>query len=131
MTYRKLYQHLFTRFKPYDVTPEQWSLLNHLCEQEGINQKELAARLGKDPPTTTRILDGLDRKQLIRRQPNPDDRRSFLIFLTEEGRSIAKQLLPIEQETIKAAVAGLNKEQIEVFLQVLNHINDNIDQSSV
>lgn len=106
-------------------------MLNHLCGQEGMSQKELAARLGKDQPTTTRILDGLDRKGFIRRQANPQDRRSFQIYLTNEGRSIAKRLLPIEQQTMEAVVDGLNKEQIEMFLQVLNHINHNVDHSKV
>ena len=64
-TYRRA-SHLFANaLKPYDITPEQWLVLYHIGEHEGLNQKEVAAKADKDQPTTTRILDLLEKKDIL------------------------------------------------------------------
>lgn len=64
-TYRRA-SHLFANaLKPYDITPEQWLVLYHIGEHEGLNQKEVAAKADKDQPTTTRILDLLEKKGIL------------------------------------------------------------------
>lgn len=55
----KLRTEMARRLKPFGLTPEQWSVLNRLAEQDGISQRELATRTFKDQPTTARILDKL------------------------------------------------------------------------
>ena len=42
--------------KPYDVTPEQWVILNKLFDEDGISQRELAQRVAKNHPNTTRRI---------------------------------------------------------------------------
>ncbi|CAH0117803.1 MarR family winged helix-turn-helix transcriptional regulator [Paenibacillus sp. MSJ-34] len=120
--YRKISHVLTMRFKPFDITLEQFAVLFRLHEDDGITQKELAERSGKDQPTTTRILDCLERKGMIRRQPKTDDRRAYSIYMTEEGRRIAAQLLPIEKETLEQLTEGIPEEQMVLFRQMLTII---------
>src|SRR5688572_15254749 len=65
-----------------DITPEQWFILFRLHENEGQSQGELADKDLQDHPNITRMLDMLEKRQLVIRTADPQDRRKFLIFLT-------------------------------------------------
>ncbi len=71
-----------------DLTPPQYSVLHLLWEEDGRPFKDFADALLCTRPTITGIIDSLERKGLVRRQPNPDDRRSLLATLTDEGREL-------------------------------------------
>lgn len=128
-TSRKMAQLLACRFKPFDITVEQWSVLCRLREQDGITQKELAARAVKDQPTITRILDCLDRKGMVRREANAEDRRSFLIRITPEGAKMADKLIPLEMQSMKDIMNGLSPERIAAFRETLRLLENNADQA--
>ena len=126
---RKMAQLLASRFKPFDITVEQWSVLCRLREQDGITQKELAARAVKDQPTITRILDCLDRKEMVRREANAEDRRSFLIRITPKGAAMADKLIPIEMQTMQDLMDGVPGERIEAFRETLRVLENNADRA--
>ena len=78
-----------------DLTPPQYQTLRLLWDQDSQPFKDLAAANGCTRPTMTGIVDTLEKNGLVTRQPNPDDRRSLLVTLSEkgaalEGRSPAK-----------------------------------------
>lgn len=127
-THRKLSNYLTRKFKPYDITPEQWGVLNRLWDKDGISQKEISEITIKDQTTLTRILDKLEWKGLIERQTSPDDRRSFLIFLTEAGRSLKDKLVPIAGEALDEALQGLSEEEIKQLKVLLNKIFMNVGE---
>jgi DNA-binding MarR family transcriptional regulator len=117
--------------KPYDITPEQWSVLLMICDRSGINQKEVAAAAAKDQPTTARIVELLLKKGFIRKSMNPEDRRAFQLYATEEGQALIGNTLDLEQQTIDAAVAGLTPEQLEelrTMLELIYHNTGNTHQ---
>lgn len=124
-TGRRISQLLGHRFAPYEVTTEQWSVLARLGEEDGISQKDLAFRVSKDQTNVTRILDQLERKGLIVRKPNPEDRRSYLPFVTEEGRRLYEKLVPIEEEVVAAVTAGISPEETDALIKLLARIADN------
>jgi DNA-binding MarR family transcriptional regulator len=115
------------RIKAYDVTPEQWVLLHRLWEKDGLSQKELAAQIVKDQPNTTRILDKLGQKGLIRRANNADDRRAFVISLTDAGRELVSILFPLVQEVRENACRGVSDEEIALLKSLLNKISKNLE----
>ncbi|WP_245590421.1 MarR family winged helix-turn-helix transcriptional regulator [Aneurinibacillus terranovensis] len=125
-TYRKLTHLLFQRFKEYDITPEQWVILHRLSQQDGINQKEIAIRTAKDQPTTTRILDVLYKKALIQKQMSETDRRAFLVYLTDKGKALVEQTIPIEKSTLEEAVRGIEPAELELFKTLISQIDQNI-----
>ncbi|MEA5113367.1 MAG: MarR family transcriptional regulator [Geobacteraceae bacterium] len=114
------------RLKPFGITPEQWVVLNRLSEGDGVSQRELADRIVKDQPNTTRILDKMAQKGLIRRDPDPQDRRAFLIFLTSDGRRLRDKLLPIVQELRKISAHGFSEEEIMMLKNLLRRFTGNL-----
>ncbi|WP_276351652.1 MarR family winged helix-turn-helix transcriptional regulator [Cohnella caldifontis] len=128
VSYRKISALLASRLRPIGLTPEQWSVLARISEKDGQIQKEIAERAGKDKPTTTRILDGLEAKGFITRKIGPSDRRSFEVSLTEQGRNAAELAAPVERDTIREACAGFTAEQYRTMMKWLDAINSNVDR---
>ncbi|MBB3110738.1 DNA-binding MarR family transcriptional regulator [Paenibacillus phyllosphaerae] len=119
---RRLTLLLALRYQPYDITTEQWSVLNRLYEQDGISQKELSRRAEKDQTNITRILDQLERKGLAERKANEADRRSFLAFITPKGRELNETLLPIENEVIRLVQDGMTEEEVALLRRLLKKL---------
>ncbi|MEU8953188.1 MarR family transcriptional regulator [Streptomyces sp. NPDC048518] len=83
-----------------------------------ITLRDLTERLGSDPPYTSVIVDDLVRRGLAERITNPDDRRSKLVHLTEEGRATAARATAI-LTTPPDALLELPAEDIEALDRVL------------
>ena len=107
-----------------DITPEQYGILHVLREEGGLSQKEIGNILFKDKPNVSRMLDSLERKRLIFRQPT--DRRKFAIFLTEEGKKLAEEILPIGLQLEEKSLNGLLAREIESLESMLNKIYGNV-----
>ncbi|WCK53405.1 MarR family transcriptional regulator [Aneurinibacillus sp. Ricciae_BoGa-3] len=129
-TYRKIIQLLFHRLKDYGITPEQWTVLYRISQEDGINQKEIAVRTGKDQPTTARILDVLYKKGFVQKEMSTADRRAFLVFLTDKGKTIVEQTIPIEKSVIGDLVSGINSSEIELVKKVLIQMGENLKNNT-
>lgn len=123
----RMKNNLLHHFKGYDVTPEQWAILNRLWEREDISPKELAELTSKDQPTTVRMLSKLEKKGFITRQVNPDDNRAYLIHLTSKGQELKDKLFPLAFKALDKAIKGIDKKQIEEVKSVLNKIFNNLN----
>lgn len=125
-TNTKLKNKLLQRFNEYNVTPEQWSVLKCLWEQEGVTPKELADKIAKDKPTTNRILEKLQAKELIVREPHPLDKRAYQTFLTDRGRALKDELIPRARQLFEEATIGMERDKVMEIKKLLNQIYDNL-----
>ncbi|AEB76399.1 MarR family winged helix-turn-helix transcriptional regulator [Clostridium botulinum] len=123
----KIKKELTSRFNKYDVTIEQWRLLTRLWKVDGISQTQLAIRCSKDLPTVTRMLDKLEKKEVIERKEDPNDSRAYLVFLTEKGKGLEEKLDPIAYEIENKSIQNVRKEDIEVVKKVLDIMITNLD----
>lgn len=102
-------------------------VIRRLGEQEGISQKELSIRMTKDQTNITRLLDQLEKKKLVIRRPNKEDRRSFLAYLTENGRKVNEKIILAESHITEIVFEGLSEERIALLKEVIEDIAENID----
>ena len=128
VAYRKLTGLLQQRLKAYDITPEQWSVLYHISRTEGMIQRDIAELAEKDHPTTTRILDHLLKKGLIVKQINDEDRRAFLVTMTELGHQLLEQTTPIEHSITVDIQQCMSEDEFESFMKALRLINTHASQ---
>ncbi len=110
-----------------DLTPEQWVILDHLMASNGLSQTDLAGRSYKNAPTVSRILDVLERKKFVERQRFDNDRRRYKIYLTDEGREIAKRALPIAEQLRTQGWNGLDDEDYERFIKIVETVFGNFN----
>src|SRR4029079_981978 len=74
-----------------NLTIEQWSVLYHLWKQDGISQQELCNASYRDKPSITRLVDNLEKLQLVKRVSSESDRRMNLIYLTGRAQKLQDQ----------------------------------------
>ena len=110
-----------------DLTPEQWVILDHLLTDNGVSQTELASKSYKNAPTVSRILDVLERKKFVERQRFENDRRRYKIFLTDQGIDVARRALPIAQKLRNDGWEGLNDEDYDYFIRIIETVFNNFD----
>ncbi|MBO9565078.1 MAG: MarR family transcriptional regulator [Niastella sp.] len=109
-----------------NVTIEQWSVLYHLWKQDGISQQELCNATFRDKPSITRLVDNLEKLQLVKRVSSDADRRMNLIFLTRQAQKLQEQSMGLAEETLNEALEGVPPERIEICKEVLQIVYDNL-----
>ncbi len=108
------------------LTIEQWSILYHLWKEDGKSQQELCNATFRDKPSITRLVDNLEKLNLVSRVPSESDRRINLIFLTKESFKLQEQTMKMAEETLNESLAGVPPDQIEVCKNVLQLVYDNL-----
>src|SRR5688500_15937751 len=119
--------HQIFQARGYDITPEQWAVLNRLWEQDGLSQVELAERTFKDKPSTTRILNLLEQKGIVLRRRDAEDGRVIHVFLTKAGKDLKEKLIPCAEEVLVKSGQNLTKEEVSQFKQILRKILANLE----
>ena len=109
----------------YDLTVDQWVLIDHLHRNPAISQNQLGELTTKDAPTVTRIIDLLTKKNLAERRLADDDRRKFLISLTPAGEELYEQLLPLVVEIRRQGWGRLSDEDYQHFTRIMDSIYQN------
>jgi DNA-binding MarR family transcriptional regulator len=107
------------------VTPEMWLVLSRLLARDGIPQSELAASLFRDAPNVSRILSGLEVQGLVRREPDPDDRRKVRVKLTEDGRAFVERTAPRAAGVRDRLYAGIEKKRLLAARETVRRIEEN------
>jgi DNA-binding MarR family transcriptional regulator len=109
-----------------NLTIEQWSVLYHLWKEDGKSQQELCNATFRDKPSITRLVDNLERLQLVKRVASSDDRRINLIYLTRLAQKMQEQTMGLAEETLNEALGGVPSDKIDVCKSVLQVVYDNL-----
>ncbi len=116
-----------TKIKEFDISPEQWSLIFRVVENEGLTQKELSDTTYKDQANITRSIDRIEKKGFLNRVSNSSDRRIINLFPTQKAKELVKKIVPISNEYNKQLSQGLSKNESEELLRLLNIIYKNVE----
>jgi DNA-binding MarR family transcriptional regulator len=116
-----------TKIKEFDISPEQWSLIFRVVENEGLTQKELSDTTYKDQANITRSIDRLEKKGFLNRVSNSSDRRIINLFPTQKAKELVEKIVPISNEYNKQLSQGLSKNESEELLRLLNIIYKNVE----
>ncbi|WP_266367756.1 MarR family winged helix-turn-helix transcriptional regulator [Tellurirhabdus rosea] len=129
-TIKKIRNALQKRFNDegFDLTVDQWVVIDHIARNPGISQNTLADLTTKDAPTVTRIIDLLVKKSLVERRTAEDDRRKFLIHLTEAGEQKYGEVLPVVVEIRRRGWGDLSEEDYQHFVRIMDSIYNNFNE---
>ncbi|WP_234734917.1 MarR family winged helix-turn-helix transcriptional regulator [Tellurirhabdus bombi] len=129
-TIKKIRNALQKRFNEagFDLTVDQWVLMDHVARNPGISQNTLSELTTKDAPTVTRIIDLLTKKKLVERRMAEDDRRKFLIHLTDIGDQKYNEILPLVIEIRRRGWGDLSEEDYQHFVRIMDSIYRNFNE---
>jgi DNA-binding MarR family transcriptional regulator len=109
-----------------DITIEQWSVLYHLWKQDGLSQQQLCEATFRDKPSITRLVDNLEKLNLVKRVASKDDRRINMIYLTQQAQDLQEQTMGLANQTLNEALEGVTNGQIEIAKEVLQKVYENL-----
>jgi DNA-binding MarR family transcriptional regulator len=96
-----------------------WPLLH-----EGpMRLRELAEHKGVDQSTISRQAASLVQSGLLRRDPDPADRRACLLALTERGRDFCRELVESRRQAIADALGGWSPDRVALFVELFRDFN--------
>lgn len=107
------------------LTPPQYHLLRTLWDDDLMPLKDLAEASNCTRATITGLIDSLEAKGLVRRVPNPEDRRSLLAELTPEGHALRQQSESL-QAVYSQCCEGLAPYEFQQLGFLLSRLNDSL-----
>ncbi|WP_420032377.1 MarR family winged helix-turn-helix transcriptional regulator [Streptomyces sp. cg28] len=118
---RRLHRIQKRQLEPVGITPAQSRLLRALVHYETPpRMADLADRLEVVPRAVTTVVDGLEAGELVRRMPDPTNRRVIRIELTERGRAALRELRSARRAAAEEILAPLDTEQRAQLTVLLN-----------
>lgn len=118
--YRKTQIHLNHTLKAYDLNSAEFVYLLHLDETR-VNLRDLGDDLRMDHAQTTRVVKSLEEKGLILKERG-EDRRCYLVSLTDQGQIIKPQILSVMREWVGQLTQDLEENELELFLNLLHKV---------
>ena len=113
------------RLEPLGLSPRAWGVLSTLVESGPLTQIELATATATDRTAMVYLLDELERQGLVERMPNPDDRRSYLIHLTAQGKQTQRKAgaeLAKQAETLLEPLDAAERRQlVDLLTRIADH----------
>ena len=97
-----------------------------LWKEDGQSQQQLCDATFRDKPSITRLVDNLEKLNLVKRVSSKDDRRSNLIYLTKEAIQLQEKSMELASQTLNEALNGVTNNQIEIAKEVLHKVYDNL-----
>ena len=116
---------------PYGFSVGQLPVLGMLSEGEALPQKLLAQGAKIEQPSMAQMLNRMERDGLIHRAPDPADKRSSLISLTETARNQLPAVLDDMKRGGNDALAGLTPDEIATLTRLLRTVIANLESMSV
>ena len=128
-TFQAFTRTMAQRLAGHDITLSMWYFLRLLWEGDGRTQKDISTELGLTPPTTVSAMDNLERRGLIIRKRNPQDRREIHVYLTPAGRQLKTKLSRYAHEVNAIALRKLTKQETQQLRALLLKVNEALDSA--
>lgn len=110
-----------------NITPEQYLVLDILWEQQSLSQQKIADIIQKDKNSVTKIIDSLEKKNLVRRVVDKNDRRINRIELTEDAEALSKLTTEVAIDFMNDVVRGVDEQDLDNFVKVMLQMKNNLE----
>ncbi|MEJ1161340.1 MarR family winged helix-turn-helix transcriptional regulator [Prosthecomicrobium sp. N25] len=104
------------------LRPAQFSALLLIDRNPGRKQSEIAEALGIQRPNFVAMMDEMDRRGLTRRLTSETDRRSYVLELTEAGRTLLERAVELVSEHEARITRDLSRDEVDLLLGLLARI---------
>lgn len=110
------------RLATLHLSPPDAGILRLLRMAPGISQQELSTKLQIHPSRLVAILDNLEKRKLVERKPNPQDRRLYSLHLTKDGSEILERIGKVAREHQEALLSILSVDERGKLTELLRRI---------
>ena len=123
--YESLSSRLYLKLNKKGLTQSQFYLLDALYHLGSMNQKDLAKKISRSEGNITMVVNNLAKRKLIKKQKNEEDKRIYIINLTNAGTILYEKVFPKFLETIVFEFNSLKGKQHKEFQKICKKIGYN------
>ncbi len=124
--FRSIRNFMGRRLEPYGIGDAQFPFFMMLLHEDGISQERLATYLKCDRATSARSIARLENAGYVRRLVDPEDRRAYKVFLTEQGQELGDILWSVSKELNSMLLEGFSNEEKLDFRKMIKRAGTNI-----
>ena len=119
-------KHFDRRAVPLGLTRAQWRALKMIGHAPGMSQTELAERLEMEPIPVGRVIDRLQQSGFVERRADPNDRRRWLLHVTEKSHGVIDEMEQISRDLRREAQRGVKAADLQTMIDVLTKMKENL-----
>lgn len=124
----KQYITAFFQEEGINITPEQFLVMDTLWDEGKMSQQQIANNILKDKNSVVKLIDGLEKKNLVKRVANNADRRQNLIELTPHAKEIQNHVTEIAMNAVDLIIKDIPKNEMYIFIKVLAKMAENMNE---
>ncbi|MDO6593747.1 MarR family winged helix-turn-helix transcriptional regulator [Neptuniibacter sp. 1_MG-2023] len=109
-----------------DLTPMHIRALKIVDRKKPCTAVDIAGILGRDKGQVTRLINTLIDKGLIEREPNPNDKRSHYLSITDAGMTVVEEVMKIDADTVNKMTQNLKREELAEFERISELMANNL-----
>ena len=125
---RQFFQRKFKE-QNIDLTYEMHQVMACLWKNDGLRQQDLADKTLKDKSSLTYLIDNLTKRNLVQRFEDANDRRSKLIFLTDEGRELGMKVEPWAAELFTIVSKNIDSALLNQSIVMVKQMIENVKKA--
>lgn len=110
----------------FGVLPGQFPALVMLYQKDGLTQADLCQRINVEQPTMANTLNRMERDDLIRRVPDPDDKRRTRIHLTDRAKTFKADLMEKARQVPSQAMADMDSTDQDRVFHLIGRMIENL-----
>ncbi len=112
----------------YNITAEQFLLLDTLWTEGPLNQQKIADIMLKDKNSVVKLVNSLELRGLVTREVNQNDRRENIVTVTQKAVEIQESVTQAALNAVEQITSGLSDEEISTFIKALDTMAGNMDK---
>lgn len=109
-----------------DINTDELGVLSNLMKRPSMTMTQLAECILKDNANVTRLVKGLERKELLQKSQDPSDKRISRISITGLGIEKVERALDKMENLTQRATYNISQKEHDDTCEVLTRINDNL-----
>lgn len=126
--FRSIRNFMGRQLEPYGIGDAQFPFLMLLLHEDGISQEYLATALKCDRATSARSIARLEDTGYVRRVVDPDDKRAYKVFLTEQGHDMGQIVWSVSSDLNDMLLEGFTDEEKLAFRNMIKKAGTNISK---
>jgi len=116
--------------KQHNLSAQQWRVIRALEESDKMEITELAEQCSLLMPSLSRIVQNLEKRGLINRQPSATDRRRSEISITEQGRKLFIEIAPISEERYDFITERFGYGKLDLLYGLLDELIEKLEDDA-
>ena len=112
-----------------EIAPMNIRVMKIITKKSPCTAIDIAHFLNRDKAQVTRLVNALINQELVKKSPNPEDKRSQLLVLTNKGEEIMTKVSNIDREMLQRMTKGMNEDELEQFSQIARKMAQNLENN--